>query len=55
MSGEMYDLQLLQLLDPASSTRTYVLVDPVTKQALVIDPVAELLGRDLAVLAQEDS
>jgi len=42
----------LQLHDPVSSTRTYVLADPGTKHALVVDPVAELIERDLAVLAE---
>lgn len=40
----------LQLFDPASSTYTYVLHDPVTRDALIIDPVDEQLERDLAVL-----
>jgi glyoxylase-like metal-dependent hydrolase (beta-lactamase superfamily II) len=42
----------LQLLDPASSTRTYVLADADSSQAIIIDPVAERLERDLGVLAQ---
>ncbi|EJE53652.1 Zn-dependent hydrolase, glyoxylase [Acidovorax sp. CF316] len=40
----------LQLFDPASSTYTYVLHDPATRQAVIIDPVDEHLDRDLAVL-----
>mgnify|MGYP000882026719 CR=1 FL=1 len=40
----------LQLFDPASSTYTYVLHDPETRDALIIDPVDEQLERDLAVL-----
>ncbi len=40
----------LQLFDPASSTYTYVLHDPVTREALLIDPVDEQLARDLATL-----
>jgi glyoxylase-like metal-dependent hydrolase (beta-lactamase superfamily II)/rhodanese-related sulfurtransferase len=40
----------LQLFDPASSTYTYVLHDPATREALVIDPVDAQLDRDLAVL-----
>jgi sulfur dioxygenase len=40
----------LQLFDPASSTYTYVLHDPATRQAAIIDPVDEQLDRDLAVL-----
>ena len=40
----------LQLFDPASSTYTYLLHDPVTREALLIDPVDAQLERDLAVL-----
>ena len=40
----------LQLFDPASSTYTYILHDPATRDALIIDPVDEQLDRDLAVL-----
>jgi len=40
----------LQLFDPASSTYTYVLFDPASRQALIIDPVDEQIERDLAAL-----
>lgn len=40
----------IQLFDPASSTYTYVLFDAATRDALIIDPVDEQLGRDLQVL-----
>ena len=40
----------LQLFDPPSGTYTYVLFDPVTREALIIDPVDDQLERDLAVL-----
>ncbi len=40
----------LQLFDPASSTYTYILFDPVSREALIIDPVDEQIDRDLAVL-----
>ena len=40
----------LQLFDPASSTYTYVLHDPATREALIIDPVDAQLERDLAAL-----
>lgn len=40
----------LQLFDPASSTYTYVLHDPATREAVVIDPVDEQIERDLAVI-----
>lgn len=42
----------IQLADPASSTYTYLLVDEASREALIIDPVDEQLGRDLAVLAE---
>src|SRR5574343_834058 len=40
----------IQLFDPASSTYTYVLFDPASRQALIIDPVDEQIERDLAAL-----
>ena len=40
----------IQLFDPLSSSYTYVLVDPVTLDALIIDPVDDQLERDLDVL-----
>ncbi len=40
----------IQLFDPESSTYTYVLFDAATRDALLIDPVDEQLGRDLQVL-----
>lgn len=43
-------MQPLQLFDPASSTYTYVLFDPLSREALIIDPVQEQLQRDLATL-----
>lgn len=42
----------LQLFDPASSTYTYVLFDEATREALIIDPVDEQVGRDLGVLQE---
>lgn len=42
----------IQLFDPASSTFTYILFDPHTREALIIDPVDEQVERDLAVLRQ---
>jgi glyoxylase-like metal-dependent hydrolase (beta-lactamase superfamily II)/rhodanese-related sulfurtransferase len=45
-------MQPIQLFDPASSTYTYVLFDPVTRDALIVDPVEEQLARDLEVLRQ---
>lgn len=42
----------IQLFDTASSTYTYVLFDENTRQALIIDPVDDLLDRDLQVLRE---
>jgi glyoxylase-like metal-dependent hydrolase (beta-lactamase superfamily II) len=39
-----------QLVDPATSTYTYLLADPVTRDAVIIDPVREQLDRDFAEL-----
>jgi glyoxylase-like metal-dependent hydrolase (beta-lactamase superfamily II)/rhodanese-related sulfurtransferase len=41
-----------QLLDPRSSTCTYLLADPGTRQAVIIDPVFELARRDAALLGE---
>ena len=45
-------MQPIQLFDAASSTYTYVLIDEVSRDALIIDPVDEQLERDLATLRQ---
>jgi glyoxylase-like metal-dependent hydrolase (beta-lactamase superfamily II)/rhodanese-related sulfurtransferase len=42
----------IQLFDSASSTYTYVLFDPVSRDALIIDPVDEQLERDLTLIKQ---
>ena len=42
----------IQLFDPASSTYTYIVADPASGQAVIIDPVDEQLERDLAVLRE---
>lgn len=42
----------IQLFDPASSTYTYLLFDPATREALIIDPVDQQVERDLAVLRE---
>lgn len=39
-----------QLFDPASSTYTYLLADPASREALLIDPVFEQVRRDRALL-----
>ncbi len=43
-----------QLFDPVSSTYTYLLADPGTREALLIDPVFEQARRDLALLRELD-
>jgi len=40
----------LQLFDTASSTYTYVLFDPLTRDAIIIDPVDTQIQRDLEAL-----
>ncbi len=42
----------IQLFDPVSSTYTYILFDEASRDALIIDPVAEQLQRDLDVLRE---
>jgi sulfur dioxygenase len=41
-----------QLFDAASSTYTYLIGDPATRQAALIDPVMEQLERDLAFIQE---
>ncbi len=41
-----------QLFDPQSSTYTYLLADPATREALLIDPVFEHAQRDAALVAE---
>jgi glyoxylase-like metal-dependent hydrolase (beta-lactamase superfamily II)/rhodanese-related sulfurtransferase len=41
-----------QLFDPQSSTYTYLLGDAKTKEAVLIDPVFELAGRDAALVEE---
>jgi sulfur dioxygenase len=43
-----------QLFDPTSATYTYLLADPGTREALLIDPVFEQVRRDLALLRELD-
>jgi len=43
-------MQPIQLFDPDSSTYTYLLIDPATADAVLIDPVDAQLARDLEVL-----
>ncbi|MBN1207162.1 MAG: MBL fold metallo-hydrolase [Myxococcaceae bacterium] len=41
-----------QLFDPESSTYTYLVADPVSRQAALIDPVLEQLERDLTLVKE---
>jgi len=43
-------MQPIQLFDTASSTYTYLLFDPHTREALILDPVDVQIERDLAAL-----
>jgi sulfur dioxygenase len=43
---------LRQLFDAESSTYTYLLADPLTRRAALVDPVLEQAERDLALLAE---
>lgn len=40
----------IQLFDPSSCTYTYIVFDASSREALIIDPVAEQMERDLSVL-----
>lgn len=42
----------IQLFDTASSTYTYVLFDPASREAVIIDPVDTQIARDLQVLRE---
>jgi glyoxylase-like metal-dependent hydrolase (beta-lactamase superfamily II)/rhodanese-related sulfurtransferase len=41
-----------QLFDPESSTYTYLLADEATKEAVILDPVLELIERDAELIAE---
>ena len=43
-----------QLFEPDSSTYTYLLACPETRQAMLIDPVLDTVDRDIEVLQQLD-
>lgn len=43
-----------QLLDPASSTYTYLLADEETREAVIIDPVLDQLDRDTQLVRELD-
>ena len=46
-------MDLQQLFDPESSTYTYMLSDPTTREAVIIDPVLGQRVRDLAMLREQ--
>ena len=48
------DLIFQQLFEPESSTYTYLLADPTTREAILIDPVIETIERDLKLVAELD-
>ncbi len=48
------NIQLKQFIDAESSTYTYFLFDPQTKEALIIDSVKENLKRDLSFLNENN-
>ena len=41
-----------QLLDPETSTFTYLLADVASRDAVLIDPVREQIGRDTQILEE---
>ncbi|MEY3997049.1 MAG: hypothetical protein RL344_1392 [Pseudomonadota bacterium] len=43
-------MSIIQLFEPDSCTFTYVVYDPVTLKAVIIDPVDTMLARDLEIL-----
>lgn len=43
-----------QLFDPGSSSYTYLIADPTSRAALLVDPVLEQLDRDLALIEELD-
>lgn len=40
----------VQLLDYRSYTYTYLLADPVSRSAVIIDPVIDMVDRDVALV-----
>lgn len=51
----MTKLEVHQLQDPESSTYTYLLLDPATHEAVLIDTVKEQVKRDLAELKKHNA
>jgi len=52
MAGVSSGLIFRQLFDAGSSTYTYLIADPDTKEALLLDPVLEQVERDLQIIAE---
>jgi sulfur dioxygenase len=48
----MSDLIFHQLFEQETSTFTYLVGDPLTKEAIIIDPVIEMVDRDLNLLKE---
>ena len=46
--------EVRQLFDPASSTYSYLLWDPASREAVLIDPVQDQITRDLQLIRQFD-
>lgn len=46
----MQQLLFRQLIDPTSSTYTYLLADPTSREAVLVDPVFEQATRDIAMI-----
>ena len=42
----------IQLFDQPSGTYTYIVSDPTTREAIIIDPVEEQIERDMAILQE---
>jgi glyoxylase-like metal-dependent hydrolase (beta-lactamase superfamily II)/rhodanese-related sulfurtransferase len=54
MPGERPAILFRQLFEPETSTYTYLLGDPVSREAVLIDPVRETIERDLELLRELD-
>ncbi len=49
---ESHPILFRQLFDKESSTYTYLLADSITLEAILIDPVAETVDRDLQLVQE---
>jgi glyoxylase-like metal-dependent hydrolase (beta-lactamase superfamily II) len=48
-------MEVRQLFDPASSTYSYLVWDPVSREAVLIDPVQDQITRDLQLIRKIQS